>query len=167
MWLPTSSSKSGCEVWSAWETQGWGSQGRGAARCCHLTCLLHQFWGIGATMLPRPVLPRLSGPVTRSFQRYLQPWKPSSVKWTPKLLLLLQCFIHSDTPCHSCMCCYATKMPGVQALRLCWKNRFDRYVSISPSRAVALSAIPKSNFSVLLEFRFPYPQWGSCLFTCL
>lgn len=109
------------------------------------------------------VLLRLSGPVTRSFHGYLQPWKASSVKWTPKLLLLLQCFIHSATPYHSCMCYYATKMPGVQALRLCWKNQFNRSVSIGSSRAIALSAIPKSNSSVLLHCRLSYPQWG---FSC-
>lgn len=74
-----------------------------------LVCLLQPFWGSRAAAVPGPARPRLSGPVTRSFHRYLQPQKPSSVKWAPKLLLLLPCFIHPATPCHSGMCCSTQK----------------------------------------------------------
>lgn len=128
---------------------GEGPSVRGAAGHCSLACLLHRFWRISASVVPRAIPLSLSVPVSRIFHRYLQPWKPSSVKWNPELLLLLQCFIHSATPYCSCVCYYATKF---QVSR--HSGYAGRTSSIDPYLLVqvepVLNAIPKSNSPVTL-----------------
>lgn len=46
---------------------------RGAAGHCSLACLLHRFWRISASVVPRAIPLSLSVPVSRIFHRYLQP----------------------------------------------------------------------------------------------